>query len=239
MPKAILLLLLLLVDPLQSAAQLARLKYYCNQLNRLNTQVSNGTIDKKTAVKYFPALIQKVKSQSHFKSNPTWVFPLAGYDASAIGGKNGSGYHDEGYNYLDGNKHTAHPAHDIFIKDHNQDSMDDRTKKPVAVLAVTDGVVLACTNAWLTNSNLRGGKYIWLYHPQLNSITYYAHNSNIFVVPGDVIKQGQKIAEVGRTGFNSSKQHSPTHLHFSAFKLVNLLPVPYNPYLNLTKAHKL
>jgi hypothetical protein len=236
MPKASLLLFFLLFNSLCVTAQSARLKYYCNQLNRLNTQVCNGAVTKKSAVKDFQTLIQKIKKESKFISNNNWVFPLAGYNANAIGGYKGDGYNDKGYNYLDGNKHTAHPAHDIFIKDQDQDYLDDGTKKPVDVVAVTDGVVLACTNAWTANSSLRGGKYIWLYHPQLHIITYYAHNRNVFVVPGNVVKQGQKIAEVGRTGFNASKQRSPTHLHFSAFKFVNWLPVPFNPYLNLTKA---
>lgn len=236
MPKALFLLLFLLFSSFCVNAQSAGLKYYCNQLNRLNTQVSNGTVAIKTAAKSFPVLIQKINKESKFKSNNIWVFPLYGYNAKAIGGTNGNGYNDKGYHYLDGNKHTAHPAHDIFINDNNKDDLDDGTKKPVDVVAVTDGVVLACTNSWKANSSSRGGKYIWLYHPQLHIITYYAHNRNVFVVPGNVVKQGQKIAEVGRTGFNASKQRSPTHLHFSAFKFVNWLPVPFNPYLNLTKA---
>jgi len=236
MPKAFLLLLFLLLQPFLITAQSVRLKYYCNQLNRLNTQVSEGKVAKQTAAKNFRVVIQKIYEESKFKSNAAWVFPLAGYSASAIGGISGNGYNDKGYNYLDGNKHKSHPAHDIFIKDQDQDNIDDRTQKPVSVLAITDGVVLACTNAWLANSSLRGGKYIWLYHPQLHIITYYAHNRKVFVVPGDVVKQGQAIAEVGRTGFNASKPRSPTHLHFSAFKLVNWVPVPFNPYHNLTKA---
>jgi murein DD-endopeptidase MepM/ murein hydrolase activator NlpD len=168
-----------------------------------------------------------------------WVFPLRGYTWRAIGGTNGNGYSDKGYRYLDGNRHLAHPAHDIFIADKDQDQMDDRTGKPVDVLAVADGVVIACCDTWAVGSALRGGKYIWLYHPGSGTFTYYAHNRMILVVPGDVVRQGQKIAEVGRTGFNAYPHRSPTHLHFSSFRLVDGLPVPFNGFAELKKAKTL
>ncbi|TDX00321.1 M23 family metallopeptidase [Dinghuibacter silviterrae] len=167
---------------------------------------------------------------------PIWDFPLRGYTYRAIGGTNGNGYSDKGYRYLDGNAHLAHPAHDIFITDKDQDQMDDRTGKPVDVLAVEDGVVIACCDTWDVHSPLRGGRYIWLYHPKSGLLTYYAHNRMILVAPGGVVRQGQKIAEVGRTGFNAYPHRSPTHLHFSSFRLVDGLPVPFNGYDLLKKA---
>jgi len=103
---------------------------------------------------------------------------------------------------------------------------------------VDNGIVIACTNEWEPASSLRGGKFIWIYHPAQNIITYYAHNQAIFVKPGDEVKQGQKIAEVGRTGYNAYKKRSPTHLHFSAFQIIDGLPVPYNCYLQLKTASK-
>jgi murein DD-endopeptidase MepM/ murein hydrolase activator NlpD len=208
----------------------------CNRLNDLNTAILNGSIKKADAAKQFKLLILQFSDSAPISDNLSWVFPLKGYNYHAIGGTNGNGYSDKGYHYLDGNKHAAHPAHDIFIRDKNQDGIDDKMHQPVNVLAVEDGVVIACTNEWEPTSNLRGGKYIWIYHPQSKIFTYYAHNRAIFVKPGDMVKQGQKIAEVGRTGFNAYPKRSPTHLHFSAFHLINGLPVPYNPYLQLTKA---
>lgn len=182
-----------------------------------------------------------------------WIFPLKGYNYQAIGG-NGDGYSDKGYHYLDGNKHSAHPAHDIFINDKNQDFLDDHNQRPVNVLAVDYGIVIACRDNWDAKSNMRGGKYIWIYHygthlskdksnfidqSKSGVLTYYAHNSKIFVHPGQEVKPGDKIAEVGRTGYNAYKKRSPTHLHFSAFKLVDGLPVPFNPYQQLKKAKTL
>jgi hypothetical protein len=238
MPKVYLFFFFLIFNQLAKSQPLEVMEY-CRQLNELNNRVTSGTVNRKLAVTQFHLLIQKLKSRTTIQSNARWVFPLMGYSANAIGGTHGNGYTDKGYNYLDGNKHTAHPAQDIFITDHNQDDLDDRTHQPVSVLAVTDGIVIACTNQWNQSSSLRGGRYIWLYHPSLNMLTYYAHNRHILVGVGDVIKQGQKIAEVGRTGFNAFKKRSPTHLHFSSFRLNNALPRPFNSYITLTKAKQL
>ena len=133
---------------------------------------------------------------------------------------------------------TAPTLHYIFIKDIDQDDLDDRTLKPVNVLAIDDGIVIACANNWDPNSSLRGGKFIWIYHPTSGIFSYYAHNRAIFVKPGDVVKAGDKIAEVGRTGLNAYKKRSPTHLHFSAFNIANDMPVPFNPYQQLVKSTK-
>ncbi|MDN5283908.1 MAG: Peptidase family [Mucilaginibacter sp.] len=236
MQKIILLIGILFISIAVNAQDI---KAICNQINDLNTQVTNGTIKRPDAAKQFKTLIEQIRNNKPVLTAYSWVFPLKGYKSNAIGGTNGNGYSDKGYNYLDGNKHTAHPAHDIFINDRNQDDIDDRTHKPVDVLTVDDGLVIACSNEWEPASNLRGGKYIWIYHQQHDIITYYAHNQAIFVKPGDEVKQGQKIAEVGRTGYNAYKKRSPTHLHFSAFHLVNDLPIPYNPYQQLKKAKTL
>lgn len=229
------LFLLLLI--LKSSAQ--DIRSVCIRINKLNNEILNGSIKKAQAAASFKALMVELQSYTSKSQNSTWVFPLQGYNYHAIGGTNGNGYSDKGYHYLDGNKHAAHPAHDIFIIDKNQDCLDDRTHLPVPVLAVSDGIVIACSNEWNAGSSLRGGKFIWLYHPAQNIFTYYAHNREILVAPGDMVKQGQKIAEVGRTGFNAYKKRSPTHLHFSAFYIINGLPVPYNPYYQLTKAKEL
>jgi hypothetical protein len=208
----------------------------CMKINELNNSILEGRIKKQAAIAPFKTLIASLQQTINFPKMDSWIFPLLGYRAAAIGGVKGNGYNDKGYNYFDGNKHTAHPAHDIFISDSNQDGMDDKTHSPVNVLSVAAGVVIACSNEWDEHSNLRGGKYIWIYHPQFNTISYYAHNRAIFVSPGDEVEQGQRIAEVGRTGFNAFKKRSPTHLHFGAYQLQNGLPIPFNCYLNLLKA---
>lgn len=240
MRKVLLSLLILLCVATASAQD--RLTDACARFEAFNNEYFlKGRVPKAKAQEEFKALTGQIMHymmiSSHIvPANRPWVFPLQGYKYGAIGGSNGNGYNDKGFNYLDGNKHTAHPAHDIFINDKNQDNLDDRTLQPVNVVAVDDGVVIACADSWEVDSPLKGGKFIWMYSGFTGVLTYYAHNQNIFVKTGDYIRQGQKIAEVGRTGLNAYKKRSPTHLHFSSFKLVDNIPVPFNSYLQLKKA---
>lgn len=235
MIKKVIYTFTLLLFCLQIYAQ-DKLKDLCIRFDQLNTAIRDLKIKKADAKLQFQNLITELKAKSaSINDNADWIFPIQGYNYKAIGGFKGNGYSDKGYSYFDGNKHTAHPAHDIFINDSNQDCIDDKTLQPVNVRTVADGVVIACCNNWDQNSDLRGGRYIWIYHPRQNLLTYYAHNRQIFVSPGYIIKKGDKIAEIGRTGFNAFKRRSPTHLHFSAYHLVNNLPVAYNCYTQLVK----
>ncbi|GGH17446.1 M23 family metallopeptidase [Mucilaginibacter phyllosphaerae] len=235
MKKLLLIVTLIILANAASAQDAASI---CQKINELNNRVLHGTIKRADAAKQFKTLLSSLSEKLPLNDQASWTFPLKGYQANAIGGTHGNGYSAKGYNYLDGNKHSAHPAHDIFINDKNQDDLDDNTGKPVDVLAIADGIVVACTNNWETTSAWRGGKFIWVYHRSLHIFSYYAHNRAIFVQPGDEVKQGDKIAEVGRTGLNACKKRSPTHLHFSAFRLVDGLPVPFNPYQQLLSSTK-
>ncbi|AMR31482.1 hypothetical protein A0256_08610 [Mucilaginibacter sp. PAMC 26640] len=208
--------------------------------NSFNNEVLKGHVSKKEAQRVIDVFIGQVTRQYKLRAatpiqHQRWVFPLKGYNYRATGGSNGDGYNDKGFRYIDGNKHGAHPAHDIFIIDKNQDCLDDHTLQPVDVQAVRAGIVIACTNEWDETGNMRGGRYVWIWHPE-GFFSYYAHNRTIFVKPGDYVQQSQKIAEVGRTGFNAFKKRSPTHLHFSTFKLVDNIPVPFNSFDQLKKA---
>lgn len=219
-----------------AAQDLVRL---CARFDSLNTVILDGAIPKAGAAVRCKELLAEIRTAAPRLRDTLWAFPLKGYTYTAIGGTNGNGYSDKGYRYLDGNRHLAHPAHDIFIHDKDQDQMDDRTGRPVDVLSVADGIVIACCDHWDVHSALRGGKYIWLYHPQLGMMTYYAHNRTLFIRPGDVVRRGQKIAEVGRTGFNAYPHRSPTHLHFSSFRVAGGLPVPFNGFILLKNAQTL
>ena len=61
-------------------------------------------------------------------------------------------------------------------------------------------------------------------------ITRYAHASRVFVKQGDVVKRGQKIAEVGSTGRSTGP-----HLHFE----VLVQGVPQDPHKFLSAGRKL
>jgi murein DD-endopeptidase MepM/ murein hydrolase activator NlpD len=211
----------------------------CEKFHELNTQIRDGLIDKKTAVARFRSVVRELEEYAAkiCLSAPIpsrCVFPLQGYSPSAIGGKRGNGYVVGGYDYFAGNAHPGHPAHDIFIRDRNQDGLDDLTGKPVNVLATSGGLVVSVETKWNKNSTLRGGRYLWVYDPQEASLTYYAHNETIFVKVGDRVKPGDRIATVGRTGLNAYKRSSPTHLHWMYLDIRNGLPRPENRFDRLS-----
>jgi len=214
----------------------------CQKFETLNNAIRDNKIGFGSALKEIQNQIPKIKSEYYKEGGKdwkedTWIFPLKGYNLSAIGGGNVNGYIASGYNYFDGNKHGGHPAHDIFIQDNNQDCKDDRTNKYVSVLSLSGGIVLAIENNWDTSSQLRGGKYVWIFDPYTNSLFYYAHNNKILVKSGQLITPGQTIATVGRSGLNAYKKRSPTHLHFTQLKFdYNLYPKPVDPYKILLAA---
>lgn len=211
----------------------------CIEFNSLYTKIRDGLIPQKEALKRIQELMPLIKKYYYEhggrdSQKAAWTFPLQNYGLKAVGGTNGDGYITSGYNFFDGNKHGGHPAHDIFINDRNQDCLDDKTQKPVNVLSMTDGIVIASATQWDTTNNLRGGKYIYIYQPSTNSLFYYAHNSEVLVQLCDIVKPGQVIAKVGRSGLNAYKKRSPTHLHFMQLKLDSLgYPRPFNPYKDL------
>ncbi len=211
------------------------------KFNILNTEIRDGLISKPIAMQKFQTLIKKITTLYYIKNGrdfekTNWIFPLEGYNSSAIGGKNGSGYIGNGFNYFDGNGRKGHPAHDLFIRDERENKIDIRTKKPVNVLSMTEGIVIALEMKWDTLSNLQGGKYIYVYVPSKKQIIYYAHNDTVFVKLGDIVVPGDTIATVGRSGYNAFKKRSPTHLHIMVMQLDSvLLPKPINPYNDLLK----
>jgi murein DD-endopeptidase MepM/ murein hydrolase activator NlpD len=159
-------------------------------------------------------------------------FPLKGYAVEAVGGKNGEGYRPAGYEFLGGNRHKGHPAQDIFIYDRNQDGVDDRTGRPAEVLALADGVVLSTFIEWApdeTFRHIRGGNYIWAYHPGLGVFSYYAHLQDVFVEPGAKVPGGWRIATLGRTGAKAYLPRSPTHLHFMLLRAKDMTPINAYP----------
>jgi murein DD-endopeptidase MepM/ murein hydrolase activator NlpD len=211
--------------------------------DRIDKQVRDGLISRDEARQAFRDLLPALnrycadKCPDASTSVSEWIFPVAGYRPSrSIGGKMGSGYTAKGYDYFDGKRHHAHPAHDIFIHDGNQDSLDDRTGKPVRVLSVADGIVVGVETRWDKGSDLRGGIYVLIYRPSTQDLFYYAHLRSVLVQLGDCIGPGQPIGEVGRTGKNASLSRSPTHLHFEQLRFFDAYPRPLNPYEQLVSA---
>ncbi len=163
-------------------------------------------------------------------------FPLKGYTPTSIGGKQGSGYKPQGYDFFDSNQHKGHPGHDLFIRDKNQDGLDDDTGKPVEVLSASPGIVVSVNLNWRPSSAIRGGNYVWIYEPMKDRYYYYAHLQEVFVKVGQMVFRGERLGTVGRTGLNAYRKKSSTHLHFTVHHSVEGSPTSINPYNELMQA---
>ena len=190
-----------------------------SEWNRFEKSVRDQTIQRDEAIRRFPTLVKALKElcRKHpFKQRLSWQFPAQGYglrDMSA------GGFKSKGYNFYDGNHHGGHPAYDIFILDRNQDSLDDRTKKPVMFVAPIDLLILSTETEWQINSLIRGGRYVWAFDPLQNHFFYFAHLNDIDTNPGDFCPAGSPIGTIGRSGKNAQPSRSPTHLHFMVLEI--------------------
>jgi murein DD-endopeptidase MepM/ murein hydrolase activator NlpD len=212
----------------------------CLDFDRLYAAIRDGAIDREAARERVRTLLPRIRDDFYARGGRdapagAWRFPLEGYAANAIGGKNGSGYVADGYDYFDGYKSHGHPGHDLFIHDRNQDELDDATGKPVDVLSIGSGIVVARASEWDRGSILRGGRYIYVYDPARGGMFYYAHNRSVLVMPGDIVTPGQVIATVGRSGRNASAPRSPTHLHVMFLAIEDGYPKPRDIYQDLLR----
>lgn len=210
--------------------------------DKLDKEIINGTIDKSDAEdlmeEYEPYVIRYFKEQNgKTVKKSEWVFPLNNY-TSIYYRENGNDYRDENYDYFQGSNTKGHPAHDIMILDDNKDLLDDSTLKPVDIVSMSSGVVVATDTTWDIGSLLRGGKYVKIFDVTNNGLFYYSHISVVSVKPGDVVNAGDKIGEVGRTGRKAILKPGKTHLHVSFLISENGYPVPEEFITELRNAEK-
>lgn len=213
----------------------------CRQFDQLNTLIRDRKIAKDEAMRRISHLLPGIEAfavehGAKGAGRTEWVFPVAGLNVTTAGNNKGSDYVPSGYDYFDGNAHGGHPSFDLFIHDKNQDGLDDRTAKPVHVLSMTGGIVVAAEPEWDAKSPLRGGKYLWIYDHAGGALVYYAHNDRLLVRVGDVVAPGTPIATVGRAGYNAHKKRSPTHLHLTYLRVKDGYPRPENIYKDLARA---
>jgi murein DD-endopeptidase MepM/ murein hydrolase activator NlpD len=235
------------ITPLALAAALSPLHAQtdavnpCVEFDRLYAAIRDQRIERAAAEPQVRALLPRIREyfRAH-RATPTppeaWRFPLDGYGAESIGGRNGSGYVADGYDYFDGYKSHGHPGHDIFIHDTNHDELDDRTGQPVTVHSISTGVVVAYSPEWASDSQLRGGRYLYIYDPAADGMFYYAHNRSLLVKPGEIVEAGAPIATVGRSGRNASAPRSPTHLHVMFLSTADGYPRPKDIYTDLVRS---
>ncbi|HMS64189.1 MAG TPA: M23 family metallopeptidase [Ignavibacteria bacterium] len=211
----------------------------CDKWDILDSMIVNSTIDPDDAsdlmIAYEPEIRKYFRQQKGVQINKdNWSFPLSNY-TSIYFRDSGNDYKDTGYDYFQGSNTKGHPAHDIMILDVNKDLLDDSTLKPVDVVSMSGGVVVATDTTWAPGSLLRGGKYVKIFDVTNNGLFYYSHLSQVNVKPGDIVVNGEKIGEVGRTGRKAILKDGKTHLHVAYLKFEDGYPMPYDIIMDLRK----
>ena len=231
MPLLLLLILLLLPLPARAAAP-------WNDWNTLCAQIRDETIAPAAARKEAKVVEARLKAELHGKGSPRHVFPVAGYGPEC--GENGRNYHLGHFDfYNNASRKGLHPAHDLFIRDENEDGLDDATGRPVEILAFSAGMVVATHSGWQPGSPLHGGNIVWIYDPLTDRFCYYAHLARIDVHPGELVAAGAPLGIMGRTGLNAYPLRSPTHLHFMVVAWDHGRMTPINPWRELLHAEVL
>ena len=209
----------------------------CRDWDALEKEIRDNLIDPGPAKERIIGLHGGlVRAYTHTVKGSARFFPVRGSSPADIGGKGGSGFVARGYDFYDGNRHGGHPAHDIFIRDKDQDGLADDTGRPAEILAFTDGIVVGVNGEWEETSEIRGGKYVWIFTPAMERYYYYAHLGEVLVQVGDMVMAGQRIGLLGRTGKNAFKKRSPTHLHFMCLSFDGGRMTPCDTYRELLSA---
>ncbi len=221
------LLTLLLLPALASAG-------LCDDWNALYQRIRDYKVKPDVAQGEFAKLHRRLQQEYPAAGATGRVFPVVGYDAAS--GEKGRNYHGKGYRFFTGNPNGIHAAHDLFILDVNQDSIDDGSGAPVTLVAFSAGVVVGVNAGWETTSAVRGGNYVWVFDPLTERYNYYAHLQRIDVRLGQTVKAGEPLGILGRTGKNAIMQRSPTHLHFMVLAFDGGKMTPYNPWKELVAA---
>ena len=124
-------------------------------------------------------LSQMEKDANYIKSSINFIKPVNGTISSMFGLRN--------------------PTTSTVPKNHT--GTDIAAVTGTKIISATDGTVIS------TSSKVDYGKHLKI---QINDIIIvYAHCNKLYVNEGDIIKQGQEIAEVGSTGNTTGP-----HLHF-------------------------
>jgi hypothetical protein len=152
-----------------------------------------------------------------------WVFPMRGYTEIRYreGGKD---YRAKFFDYFQGGDSKGHPAHDIFILDKDSNKLEDNTGKMIEALSPVNGVVFTTHTGWKVGDQLRSGNYIKIFDPETEAMFYYSHLDTVFLKAGDIVKAGDPVGYIGRTGRKAI--HGKTHLHIAYYKIRNGYPKP-------------
>lgn len=211
---------------------------FFSRYKQMLVDIREQNITPEQAKTEFISIMEKLRGvyPNHIDDDTLIVFPMVKTYANAVGGK-GKGFYARTFNLFDFKVKGSHPAHDIFIYDPDQDCIDNRKKSYVDVVSVGEGLVIATEDAWYPDAPFKGGNYVWVYDVVRGSLWYYAHLRQVDVKVGQIVKAGDKLGQVGRTGSSAYNKRSDTHLHLMHLKLLDdLSPKPHNYYKWLLKA---
>jgi hypothetical protein len=202
--------------------------------------IRDRKIDKSDAIdsiaKFVPLAKKYFKSSGLTVTQRTdWVFPLSEFSEISYR-TNGNDYKEAGFDYFQGGESKGHPAHDIFILDKDSNAIEDLTGNYVDAAAMVNGVVISLHLGWKKGDFFRSGNYVKLFDPQSEAIFYYSHLDSVFVNVGQIVKAGEPIGYVGRTGRKAI--HGKTHLHIAYYKIEDGYPEPEDIIQDLYKAEK-
>jgi murein DD-endopeptidase MepM/ murein hydrolase activator NlpD len=97
--------------------------------------------------------------------------------------------------------------------------IDIFAKKGTPVVAISDGVIIS------KGTTPRGGKILWFKPFNYPWTVYYAHLDQHKVKKGQIVKKGQVLGTVGKTG---NARYTPAHLHFGIYNWAGAVnPLPY------------
>ncbi|RPI18157.1 MAG: M23 family metallopeptidase [Ignavibacteriae bacterium] len=200
----------------------------------------NHTIDKDAAIDsielYVPLAVQYCKTLDiSFTKRSDWVFPMTGYTAISYR-NNGKDYKDEKFEYFQGGDSKGHPAHDIFILDADSNVIEDATGKKIEAVAIVSGVIINIKNTWVPGDLGRGGNFVKLFDPVSKAIFYYSHLDSVLVQVGQIVRAGETVGIVGRTGRKAV--HGRTHLHIAYYKIEDGEPIAQDIIKDIYKAEK-
>lgn len=185
---------------------------------------------------YVPLAVKEFKTHgiTTTKRNE-WAFPMSGW-TSVTYRDNGKDYRDEKFDYFQGGESKGHPAHDIFILDKNNDGVEDSLNIKIYATSMVNGLVIGVHSVWKVGDFYRSGNYVKVFDPESEALFYYSHLDSVFVVPGQVVKAGDPVGYIGRTGRKAI--NGRTHVHIAYYKIDDGEPVPQDIINDLYAAEK-
>lgn len=208
--------------------------------NATDVLIWDRKIDRDAAIDsieyYIPLAVKEFKTHGipTTKRN-AWAFPMSGWTSVTYRDK-GQDYKDEKFDYFQGGESKGHPAHDIFIVDKDNDGIEDSVGTKIYATSMVNGLVIGVHSVWKVGDFYRSGNYVKVFDPESEALFYYSHLDSVFVVPGQIVKAGDPVGYVGRTGRKAI--NGRTHVHIAYYKIDDGEPIPEDIINDLYDAEK-